>query len=197
MPAIADDTKRYYMQRIKIALVANPGSSLVSLQKFLEEDSKDPLKLTTPYIGKLVQKIRIERSHRYLTAEHKDRVADLEDKTQVVNEQMWRILFSPTAGNMEKVAAGKTILEGEHRLYEAQLNAGVFVAKKGMLDKPAGQQQTSTRYALPADILNPILEAFKTHGILKVYSRVVDPEPVPAITAGPGTGDDTTTVTAQ
>jgi len=166
MPAYSDERTQFYKEKVRQALVFNPRASHREIREMLEKNPKNPITLAPDYIGKLVHKIRTERDRRQDFEHVGRRLSEIQDKTTLVTEQMWRILLSPTTEDKDKVAAGKVIIEGEHRLLEAQMDAGVFKRKLGTVDVEHQHEHTVT-LKLPDEIKLPILRAFANYGIIR------------------------------
>lgn len=183
MASFKDETVQYHKERVREVLVLKPNASMRAIREALEGDPRSPLTLDRHYIGKLVRKIHAERAQRYNTAIVESRLAEIQDRTQGVVEQMWRILLDGTADGKGRVMAGKVIIDAEHKLLEAQMNAGIFERKLGTVE-------VSHEHKLNPDLAAPILRALRNYGIVNPTTAVVPYKPAelaqPAHAAGSG-----------
>lgn len=184
MPAYKDEIQQYHRERIRDILVLKPAASAETIKKTLAS-SEVPLNLDIAYLRKQIHKIRQERYHRFAKDKVESRLAEIQDATRLVSEQMWKILVDTTADTKARVAAGKVIIDGEHKLLEAQMTGGVFDRKLGTLAIAGNVEHT---HRLPAEIAAPIMRALENHGLIKPVGYRIKPEP--ALTAGdPATGN--------
>ena len=183
MPAYSEESKRYHIDRIREVLKIRPDVSIKGIKRALEGDHSDPLSLDPVYIGKMLMKIRKERARRFSNALVTTRLAELEDNTRGVVSQLWAILLDPTCKDIARVAAGKAIIEHEHKLLEAQMNAGIFERKLGTLEVDHLHE-----YTLAPDLRATILLALKNYGIVKKVEPTNTNEPtIPALPESSGT----------
>jgi hypothetical protein len=130
-----------------------------------------------------VQKIHGERLQRMNRVSLVEKIAEMEDRYRTVAEQMWKIVLDGTADGKGRVAAAKVIVDAEKNLLDAQMDAGIFTRKLGVMGVAHDHQHT---FNLPEDVRAPILRAFRNYGIIKPATyRAIDPAPTtPAETAG-------------
>jgi hypothetical protein len=135
-----------------------PRATNLAIQRALESDPEDPLKLDRHFIAKLIRKIREERKHRFVGEQAERALAEFQDKKNAIVEQMWKILLSQSAKEDVKIAAARTILEAEDRFLSKQMDAGIFERNLGTVRFKA--TLTEERKIM-------ILQAFKNWGIVK------------------------------
>lgn len=134
MPTYKDETQKYHIERVREVLVLNPRATERAIQTVLEQDASDPLKLNREYIRKLKKKIKGERQHRFDKKHINERLAELQDRTEGIIAQMWKILLDTEKSTLARVAAARTIIDAEQKLLEAQMDAGIFDRKLGTVD---------------------------------------------------------------
>lgn len=170
MPTYRDETQHYHRERVREVLALQPTASTRTIREALQADPNAPLTLDRSYLDNLRRKIEGERRHRYDRAEVAQRLAELQDRTETIIAQMWRILLKTTAEPAERIAAARTIIDAEHRFLEAQMNAGIFERNLGTLDVAHTLQLTPEYRAL-------ILRAFANYGLVIAHP----PEPAPIL----------------
>ena len=158
----SEEIKKHHIERIREVISLKQRVSNIAIQKILANDSRDPINLELHYVGKLILKIRQERKSRYNQAVVDQRLAEIQDRTETVIEQMWRILLDTSNLPTARVAAGKTIIDAEHKFLEAQMNAGIFERKLGTLDVKHEHEHT-----LAPELALPILNALRNYGIIE------------------------------
>ena len=178
MATLKDETIQYHRERVRETLVLNPRATIADITKLLET-ANPPLILGRHYVGKLVRKINTERLVRYDQAHLNRRIAEMQDRTESVITQMWKIVLNPRNSAKERVMAGKVIIDADHDLLQAQMDAGIFTRKLGSI----GVDHEHT-LKLPDEIRLPILRAFKNYGIIRPQYRILESKPEPV-----GAGD--------
>ena len=176
MPPYKNETRDYHKERIKEILALKPSVTVLAIQEALEKDPNRSIKLSHLYITKLKGKIMRERAVRYDRARVETRLAEIEDQTQSVITQLWKVLLDPRSKDVARVQAGKTIIDAHHKFLQAQMDAGIFERKLGTLE-------VDNVYHLEPEIANPILEALKNYAIIKRADVIEDPklpEPSPS-----------------
>jgi len=186
MAAFNDETRQYHIERVKEVLVLKPTASAESVVRALE-GSTDPLKLDRAYARKLMKKIREERHHRFNREIVQVRLAEIQDKTQLVGEQMWKIFLDPKADDKARVQAGKAIIENEHKFLEAQMNAGIFDRKLGTLAVDHDHIHAHV-VSLAPEMKEPILRALANYGLIRNAKYKLTPAPTPAAESTHGGG---------
>lgn len=177
MPTYKEENQRYYMERIKEVLALKRNAGALTIRKALEGDPNSPLILDRIYIAKLLQKIRGERIHRFDQARVEERLAEIQDRTESVVEQMWRMLLDASAPEVARVAAAKAIVDSDHKLFDAQLNAGIYERKLGTVE---------VRHGIAPENKILIINALLNYGIINPRTGgEIDREPRSA--AGDGT----------
>jgi len=164
MPNYKNEIIEYHKERVREVLALNPHAGLRSIRQFLENDPQTPLVLDVHYIGKLKQKIIQERKRRFDQTIVEERLSEIQDRTESVAAQMWQILLDAGAPEVARVAAAKVIIDSEHKLLEAQMNAGVFERKFGSVD-------IRHTYELAPEMKAMVLKTLANYGIIK------NPEP--------------------
>ena len=180
MASYGDETKQYHRERIREILVLKPNASVRAIRQALDADPSSPLTLDPVYIGKHVRAIRTERSTRYVRPDMMQTIAELEDKTESVVEQMWRIVLDPKLDERARVQAGKLIVDSQHSLLESKMNAGIYERKLGTV---AVEHTHEHIVKLPPEIKAGILQAFKSYGIIRDAKYTVLPA-APAANGG-------------
>ncbi len=170
MPSYGKELTEYHKERIKELLVLKPKVSLLSIREALQNDHKNPLLLDKDYIAIIIRKIRGERKHRYDREEVNERLAEIQDHSQSVIEQMWGVLLNPTADDRARVGAAKVIIDSEHKFLEAQMDMGVFERKLGTVD-------VEHTHTLAPEVMLPILRALSNYGIIRTDPKLGLPDP--------------------
>lgn len=182
MPALPQEIHEVNLEYVRQALVLNPRATVGEVKSLLEARPKFPVFLSEKYIGKLIRKVKVERFHRYDHDSVNRRLAEIEDITQAVAGEMWKIFLDPLADKKARVMAGKTIIDSHHKFLESQMNAGVFTRQLGTIDVEHQHEHTLT-VNLPPEIEDSVMRALENHGIIKPKYRVLNSAPVPASTA--------------
>lgn len=179
MASHKDETKQYHRARIQEAMVLNPRASVKEIAELLEY-ANPPLVLSREYVGKVIQKIYAERLIRYDRAHLNKRIAEMEDRTQSVIGQMWKLVLNPKNAAKERAQAAKVIIEADRNLLEAQMDAGIFDRKIGTVGIEHTHEHT---LKLPEEIRTPILRAFKNYGIIR-DAKIIEHTPLAAAATG-------------
>lgn len=164
MPNYKDETQQYHIERIREVIAIKPRASLRTIREVLEGDPNEPLRLHIDYILKLLEKIRGERKYRFNQALVDKHLAEIQDQNESVITQMWRILLDNSRDERTRVAAAKVIVDANFKLFEAQLDAGIFERKLGTVDM-------KDAYKINPEQQASILRALHNYGIIK------DPNP--------------------
>lgn len=158
MPKQTQEKIEYYKERIRALKTIVPRATIVSIQRALESDPEDPVRIDRTFIAKLVRKIREERKFRFTGEQAEVALAEFQDKKNAVVEQMWKILLNPMAKDAVRISAARTIMEAEDRFLSKQMDAGIFERNLGTFRVKA--TLTEERKIM-------ILTAFKNWGIVK------------------------------
>ncbi len=142
-----------------------PAASIRSLRSALEIDKKNPLRLDRVYLGRLVRKIHGERARNLDTTTVEQTIGVIENSTQQVVAKMWEILLDSTADEKARVAAGKVIVDAQHKLLEAQMDAGIYERKLGKVD-------VSHEHHLAPELAEPIMRALRNYGI--IHANIIE-----------------------
>lgn len=172
MPAYSKQTQKLHQSRIRAVLVISPGASLREIQSSLEASKTAPLQLTLDYINKLRKKIIGERLTRHDRTTIKNRISELQDKLQKINEQLWQIAGSSTSGQKEKIAALKTLAENDIKLLQAEMDAGIFTRQIGNLDITAKRNQP-----IDEEHQERILKTFGSWGFIDAEATEIKTQP--------------------
>lgn len=162
--------EKYYLDRVREVLVLKPNAGRVLIKKILQENPENPLVLGEAYVGILKKKILGERRRRYDFVKVEERLAELQDRTEGIVAQLWRIVLDGTADERARVAAAKTIIEADHKFFEAQMNAGVFERKLGTVEVEHSHFLAPEHVAL-------VKTVFKNYGIIKAAGNAALPAP--------------------
>ena len=173
------------MERVREILVLKPGATREVISKAIENDPKAPMYLSPEYVGKLIRKIHGERINRFTDQIVSLKLAELQDSTRLVAEQMWSILLDSTADEKARVAAGKMIIDSEHRLIEAMMTAGIFKKQLGTLKIEGSiEHEHEHRIKLAPEIKEPILRALQNYGLIRnAKYKIAPPTPTATKTA--------------
>lgn len=131
MPKISADTKRYYRERIRSAMVQNPMISGNGIQRALESDG---LHLDRNYINSLVNQIHAERAKRADTWSLNLALASFQDAMGEIVRVGWEIANDVHEEGRDRAAALREIREAHNAMFEKLFDAGVFERKLGTLD---------------------------------------------------------------
>lgn len=175
MAKFRDETIQYHTERVREAVILFPRASAREVVELLSKSKTHPIVLDKEYVGKLMKKIKGERKHRYRVASFDIRVAEMEDRTQTVISQMWKILHDARNSDKARVMAAKTILDADKNLLDAQMDAGIYDRKLGKVGIDVKHEHEHT-VRLPDEIRIPILRALKNYGLIKrVNATVIEP----------------------
>ena len=180
MGAYSDAKKEYHKSRIRDIMILKPDVGAEGVQRSLEQSALDPIHLDRGYIRKLMEKIRTDRTLKLDRAEIKERLAVMRETTNLVAEQMWKILLSE-GETKARVAAGKVIIDAQKNMLESEMNAGIFDRKLGTINFDAGgtihHEHVQT---LEPEIKAQLLKAFENYGIIrKVNCELADGSTTP------------------
>ena len=176
MPAYSKERQDYHKERIREVLVIDPRASLEKIRQGLTMH-RDPLTLDLAYISKLRKKIWKERQQPADPFALQQRVAEIEDRTRVIIGQMWSYMGSPSVEDKTKINAAKVIVDAEHKLLEAQMNAGFYDWKLGTVE------HVHTHQLDPA-AKTAILSALANYGIVKATTNEAPATPQLAASGG-------------
>lgn len=141
MGRLAYDTRQYHASRIRSVMVLTPGASAYEIQKALER-SDQPLSLDPRYIQKIRDKIIGERARRNDLLTIGPRIAYIQDKKQLIDSQLWRLITDPATGDRAKVQALGLLMKNETDLLQAEMDAGIFERKIGTLAVERGPMES-------------------------------------------------------
>lgn len=153
------DIEKYHIERIREVLTLSPKAGRITIREILKKDAKEPIILHEHYIAKLKRKIETERAKRYDYAIVGKRLAEIQDRTESLITQMWRIVLDQTEDGRARVGAAKLIIDADHRFLEAQMSAGIFERKLGTLE-------VDHQHYLPPEHLVLIKKVFQNYGII-------------------------------
>ena len=173
MPRHNKTRERILMERVRAILAFNPTFSARQISDQLENDHRDPIKLTPQYIIKLRDKIKAQRKHNISVIAVEHRIAQMQDTAAAVVEKMVEILLSPSSLDKDRVAAGKLILEADRNLFQAEMDAGIF-------ERNLGSLALKHKLVLDPDRRQAISRAMQNLGVIK---PTIDVQPT--LTASP------------
>lgn len=175
MPSLKKETVEYHVERVREVLALNPRAGKRVIREILAKDRDDPITLDADYILILKKKIEGERTHRFDFPKVEKRLAEMQDRTESVIAQMWRILLNQTMDERARVAAAKIIIEAELKFFDAQMAAGIFERKLGSLEVRHTHELAPEHKAL-------VLNVFANYGIIRNQEPAKLPEPRPSAT---------------
>ena len=159
------------MELVRQALAMRPRATGTKIKEMLAASG---ITLDYMYINRLKKKIMGERAFRFNQAEVNVRIAEIQDKTNAVQQKLWAILVNPKATDKNKVAAARGILDAERKLFESELDAGLFERKLGEVEVRHG-------LALSPEQRQMILNAMANFGVIKkspvVHEQIEDSKP--------------------
>lgn len=169
MGAYGDEKTQLHREKIREALVLNPRATLDEIVTLLQY-ANPPVTLHRDYVRRMLHKIKNERELRTNNQNMNVRLAEIQDRTETVIKQMWSILLSKNNAAKDRVMAGKVILDADHSLLNAQMDAGVFDRKLGKVSVEHAHEHT---VKLPDEIRIPILRAMRNYGIIPKPHTVI------------------------
>ncbi|MDQ3158796.1 MAG: hypothetical protein M3P98_01505 [bacterium] len=164
MAEYSKEVQAEHTELISSALAVQPRASLRTIQSMLQKVDRH---LDTHYISKIIKKVRGERIHRFDRSLVNERVAEMQDKTQAVQNEMWKIVYSKTAEDKDRVAAAKVIVQSERELFASQMDAGIYTRKLGEFSIDS-IEDAETR---------EIMDAMENYGIIEVIAEIVEEKP--------------------
>lgn len=167
MPNYRQDTQKNHMEMVRVCLTIEPNASDLKLQEMLR---KQDLSLDYHYVQKLRKKLRGERKYKIDTLKVEERVNDIRDKISLAQQKLWEILASPRTVNKDKVSAAKAIADTEIKLFNAEMDAGIFERNLGKLAVEHGVDENDPSIQL-------IMNAFANYGIVKKPKEIKVIEP--------------------
>lgn len=172
MSIYSKETKRYHQSRVKAVLIISPSATIREIQKSLEASEKAPLQLSEDYITNLKRKIIGERLTRHDKATIKARIAQLQDKLEKINEQLWQIAGGASSEQKDKIAALKALAENDLKLLQAEMDAGIFTRQLGNIDLTAKRN-----LPIDEDHEKRILNAFGNWGFIEAEATEIKTQP--------------------
>lgn len=158
---MANEWEEFLIENIRAIILVKPGISDVQLAKQLSEKTGKPVDRHT--VGKLKKKIIRRRTEMLHRANIVWRVGELREKKEQIDRQMWKIIFSQSATNAEKIMASKTIMESDLKLLQAEMDAGVFERHLGTFKHAV--------VPVPPEHKLKIIKAMQAHGIVEVDQK--------------------------
>jgi predicted adenine nucleotide alpha hydrolase (AANH) superfamily ATPase len=166
MASYSKEAQAEHTELISSALAVQPRASLRTVQSMLEKVDRH---LNIHYISKIIKKVKAERIHRFDRSQVNERIAEMQDKTQAVQNEMWKIVYSKTAEDKDKVAAAKVIVTSERELFQSQLDAGIYTRKLGEFSLDSMEDEDTRQ----------IMNAMENYGIIEVVAEVVEQKQIP------------------
>lgn len=167
MPSYRQETIKYHIERVREVLALKPRAGCRVIKEVLSTDKGDPLNLDEWYIISLKRKIAGERVHRFDNAKVEKALSEIQDRVEGVIAQMWGILLDQNKDDRARVAAGKVIIDAEHKFLEAQLATGIYERKLGSVD--------IHHHQLTPDQQIAIIRVFTNYGIIKPANIIEQP----------------------
>lgn len=151
------------MERVRQVLIMQPNMGVIKISKVLNSGPQEQkIKLHPHYISKLKKKIIGERTWRYEKAKVKRRIAEIEDQTRMLQATLWNTVNNPLADPNERTNAAKTIAALEHKLFQSQMDSGIYERKLGTIEV----EEMRSR-AINPEAEQAIIEAFKVWGVVE------------------------------
>jgi len=115
--------------RVKSLMVRNPELSVLKAQKLLEDDNTIPLHLSAEYIGKLMNKLRKEKTLRFARENIEDYLAGYEDEMKEIKKVLWNIIKDDTSTKSERTVALRELKAVLKDLFDKRFEAGIHDKK--------------------------------------------------------------------
>jgi len=133
MARYGEEITKQYMARIRSILVQNSGATILLVQKALESDPVDPIHLDKNYIGKLIRKIRAERTMRIEYNTIAVALAKYEDEADEARNQLWAFINDQGIETSDKIQAIRALRDISNELFEKMFDAGIFERQLGRM----------------------------------------------------------------
>jgi len=136
MPSYSKEISDYHLTQVREIMVRYPRISTRGLVERLKVEFS--IEIHRNYAVKLQRKIILERRNRHLNSPSlSERIAELQDSTQITKEMLW-IEAKNAKNGSERIRALKVIQEVDLGLFEAEMDAGLFERKIGLvkIDEP-------------------------------------------------------------
>lgn len=157
MANYTDETRQLHLKAIKQVMAMKPRATLYVINEQLKRVG---ISLTANYIAKVREKILAERVERFNTAKIEKRISELQEKAELVQDNLFPVLLDPRTAVKDKVRAAKTIMDIEVDLFNSQMDAGMFERKLGELGLKHDIQ-------LEPEDKKQIVDAFINMGLIK------------------------------
>jgi len=118
-----------HRMRIKSLLVRNSELGILKVQKLLEDDDTTPLHLSAEYIGKLMKKLRKEKTLRFAQKNIEKYLAGFEDEMGEIKNELWNIIKDETSTKSERTVAIRELKGLLKDLFDKRFEAGVHDKK--------------------------------------------------------------------
>lgn len=169
MPQYTKENEQKHLEAVKQVMALNPGISIQGIRRSIEKSKK--LTLDATYIGRLRERVRDERKKRFDDKRVEEKIAEMEDTTHQLVRKLWRIILGKgksAVTNSNIIEAAKAIVNAEHKLFQAQLDAGIFERKLGELE-------VKERYQISKADREKIMKAMVNFGIVKAPEALPSP----------------------
>jgi hypothetical protein len=163
MPKVKKEQEKEYLELIRRVLVYYPDAGVLTIQRILEQPTRqrpEGLHLDRGYLTKLVRKIRNERAIR-INRGTIARISELQDHFRTLAAEIATIVTNPAIEPKDKGALLIKLFEKNLALFEAEQNAGIFERKLGTVD---------IRHDIAPDIKISILKAMANYGLINYTS---------------------------
>lgn len=173
MPSYSDKIQEEHKELVKNALALKPRAGVHVIADMLKKAGRS---LDAKYVNKIKRKIIQERQLRFNEKKVNERISEIEEKANIVQEKLWEILLGKYTNDSNKVAAARAIVETEKKLFESQMDAGIFERKIG---------EVAIRHSIdPNDpAMIAVMNAFRNYGIIKKTATVIEPKQLDGPTA--------------
>jgi len=176
MPKYKKELTNYHIERVRQVLVMNPNMGVIRISKTLAEARSSPIKLDPQYISNLKKKIIGERTWRYEKAKVKRRIALLEDQTRELQSGLWEIVNNTAEENKIRIQAANAIVASEHKLFQAQMDSGIYERKIGTIEVEEMRDR-----AVGEEAVDMMVGAFRAWGLVEKEpepKNIIDVKPI-------------------
>jgi len=150
MSDYTQERRKEHTDMVQQIMVLKPGSTVAAIKEALLEVTGHNFDWF--YVNKLVRKVKNERKVRFSKAEVGKRLAEIEDQTRLIKTKMWGIMQDKKATDIAKIRAGEAIVKAEKILLDAQMDAGIFERKPGVIEIDTTEENEK---------FMPMLQAFR------------------------------------
>ena len=109
-------------------MILQPMATIDMIREALMNSQTDPIDLSRNYLAKVKRKIMGERMHRSKGWNETRRIAEIEDKKQLIDQRLWSEAQNMKNPGVVRVMALQQLLKNEFDLLERQKASGAFAA---------------------------------------------------------------------